>query len=489
MDELTCPECGTRMRYDFAEKRIQCPDCGHSPLDAKMAEVKAEGPPQYGGAIMHRGELNIHARSAFNTAQDQLHDGDSDDALESFKRALFYQPDFVDAHLAIADLVEDEATKREHLGFILAHDGSNQEALRRLMVLNGRLTEAEAARTHHHDDQRIEHVEQVQANAGESLLCPVCGGNLTIHRSGEVRCKHCGHTEMRQTERDVRADSLSMALLERKAKPVRWVVGKRILHCNQCGAERTIPARKMRAECPFCDSAQVVQQDAIESLEQPAGLVPFKISRDEASARIRESLESFKNRIANLFDKNRIAGQTIEGLYLPFWIFDAWVEVTETRSYMSAQSAESMLGLRASQPRQEENRFTDALINIPICAVTSPPASLTRKLSPYDLDAMLAYAPKLLAKYPAELYSVDFDTASLEARSIVSKTMRRKYEAAQRDSEQMRLRVSSLVQNMSFRLVLLPVWIAQLTEVDGDRRVVLVNGQSGEVVLGKSEKR
>jgi hypothetical protein len=294
---------------------------------------------------------------------------------------------------------------------------------------------------------------------------------------------------MRQTGQNVGADSLAMALLERKAKPVRWVVGKRILHCQQCGAERTIPARKLRAECPFCGSAQVVQQDAIEALEQPDGLVPFSITRDEASIRIHAEMESFKQRLANVFDKNRIAGQTMEGLYLPFWIFDAWIEVTETRSYVSAQSAESMLGLRVSQPRQEQNTFSDALLNIAVCAVTSPPASLTRKLTPYKLDAMVAYAPKLLAKYPAELYSIDFDRASLEARSRVSKTMRKKHEAAQRDTEQMRLRVSSLVKNMHFRLALLPVWIAQLTEVDGDRRTVLVNGQTGEVVLGKSEKR
>ena len=48
---------------------------------------------------------------------------------------------------------------------------------------------------------------------------------------------------------------------------------------------------------------------------------------------------------------------------------------------------------------------------------------------------------------------------------------------------------SPKIQNMSFRLVLLPVWVASLMEDDGDVRAALVNGQTGKVALGKAEKR
>ncbi len=41
---------------------------------------------------------------------------------------------------------------------------------------------------------------------------------------------------------------------------------------------------------------------------------------------------------------------------------------------------------------------------------------------------------------------------------------------------------------MTFRLLLLPVWIALLAEQDGDRRIGLVNGQTGKVALGKAQK-
>jgi hypothetical protein len=50
------------------------------------------------------------------------------------------------------------------------------------------------------------------------------------------------------------------------------------------------------------------------------------------------------------------------------------------------------------------------------------------------------------------------------------------------------MNVSTLVIQMSFSLVLMPVWVATLTERDGDLRTALVNGQNGQVALGKARQ-
>lgn len=484
MDELICPHCGKRMRYDNEQGKIMCRDCNYSPLEAKIEQIQAQGPRQR-PRISHRGELNRNALAAFNTGYDYLHRGDRAGALESFRRATFFQPDFADAHIAIADVVDDEKTKRDHLGTVIAFDPTNPEALRRLMVLNGRLSEEEVARTYHHNDPHIEHIDQITARNAEILLCPVCGGHLTVHdESGQVECKYCGHVEIRTPSRDVGADLLAMALIERKAKPVRWVVGQRILHCNECGAERTIPARRLTHQCPFCGSQHVVRQEAVESLEQPDGLIPFRLSRQQAGESIKAELQRLRHRIAALFDDNRIASGSLEPVYLPFWYFDALADVTETRLY----NGKAPIPGFAPSNAVTRSTFTDGMNNVPICGVTSPPPDLTARLPPFDLDAMVAYEARLLAKYPAELYNIDFDNASLEARSMISQALRSKYGRRQIGEEQVRIIVSSAIKSMSFRLVLVPVWIARLVEVDDDTRTALVNGQTGKVVLGRSQK-
>jgi hypothetical protein len=227
----------------------------------------------------------------------------------------------------------------------------------------------------------------------------------------------------------------------------------------------------------------------MEALEQPDGLLPFRIGREAAAASIQAELEGLRHRIANFFDNNRIAYQVMQGVYLPFWFFDALLEVTETRTYMSSDRSDNLFNMRASMPATERNVFADAMNNVAVCAVKTPAPALTRRLGPFNMDEMVAYQPKLLAKYPAGLYTIDFDAASLEARSMISKAMRRKHEARIQKSEQMQVSISSIVQTMDFRLLLVPVWVVSMIEADDDTRAALVNGQSGEVILGKPQKR
>jgi uncharacterized Zn finger protein (UPF0148 family) len=482
---MTCPECGTRMRYDFAEGGIRCPQCGHSPLEAQR-ERTLQNPREH-VSIGHTGPVNPNAISAFRTAHDYLHRGDQPRAIEALHRALAFQKDFTDAHLWIAKLVHDEKTKRKHLSVILAYDPGNVDALREMMVLNGQLTREEADRTHHHEDQQIKHLDAPVTTESEALLCPVCGGHMTVHEaSGTVECAFCGHSEPHKSQSAVGAGtSLAMALLKRKAQPVRWVVGSRLLVCQECGSERTIPARKLSDECPFCGSTHVIRQDAAGSFEQPEGLVQFRINQRAASEAIEEELGSLRHRIAGLFNNNRIKHMVIEGVYLPFWMFDVLSQISITRRIRNTSKYGRMSNI---QPVTREE-FTDGLYDVPICGVVPPDRGLTTKLGRYNLDRVLPYEARLLARIPAQLYNVDFDKASLEVRSVASKIFEEKHKPIEFHTEDdVEITVSSMIKQMSFRLLLLPVWVATLTEEDGDTRTALVNGQHGKVVLGRTTK-
>lgn len=483
-DDMTCPNCGARMRYDFAQSKIRCFNCDYVPLDAQIAQAQSRGPFKEID-ITHRGEVNANALAAFRSGHDYLRQGDKAKAAESFKRAAYFQKDFADAYLWLAEIADDEKTKRSYLSEVLALDGSNPEALRKIMILNGRLTPEQAARTHHYNDVRTQQVDAPVTAQTDVLLCPICSGNLTVDdATGVVECRFCGYKEQRAPKHTVGSDSLNMALIERKAQAVKWVIGERLLHCNECGAQRTIPARKLSDECPFCGSTHVIVRDALGSFEQPDGLVPFQVTRDQAAQSIRAQLNTFTQRLASFFDNNRLKRAMLDGVYLPFWMFDALLDVTETRTYKGG-SRSSRFAIAQSQTR---TTYTDGVNNIAVCAVTSPPKTLIEKIGRFDLNAAVTFEPGLLAKYPAELYSIDFDKASLEARSIASARIREKTEIREGSNDQYEISVFAAVRNMSFQLMLLPVWVATLTEEDGDVRTALVNGQTGKVVLGRTEK-
>ncbi|PJF41063.1 MAG: hypothetical protein CUN54_02870 [Phototrophicales bacterium] len=490
--ERTCPDCGEELTLNFSNYTATCAHCGYrrnslTGLDEKANQVKEHG-PQHAVLLTHKGEIYPRARSAFYTGHDHLHRGNPEAALEAFQRALSLQPDFTDAHLWIAKLIDDEAAKREHLSFILANDPAHLEATREIMILNGDMTREEAERTHHYNDPELRQADEAVQAAFDTLECPVCMGDLTVHDdNNHVECKFCGYTATRpQPTMGIGATSLTAALLKRKAQQTKWVIGERLLHCNNCGAQRTIPGTKLSSHCPFCDSNQVIVQDALDSFEQPVGLIPFAITRNEAGEHIKKQLSTFGNRLRGIFDNNKVARATLNGYYLPFWIFDVYVQVTQTTMYYG--------GMGGGYIPAQRSEYSDAVYDIAVCGVTSPPQHLTAKLGAYNLKKMVAYDPQLLARYPAELYSIDFDKAALEARSIVAKQMREKYNHGVRrrsgfeDEREEEIQVSTMPQYMDFQLVLMPVWVVTLIEEDDDMRTALVNGQTGTVVLGKARK-
>jgi DNA-directed RNA polymerase subunit RPC12/RpoP len=492
MDTPLCSTCQTPMTYDSAAALFRCKTCGarverpHETLEQAAARLASQGTRPH-VQLTHNGRVDPRAQSIFEAAHDSLWRKQTEDALRLFRRAVEIQPDFADAHLWLAKLAEDPAVQREHLSDILANDPGHLEALRLMMALNGRLP-MDAAPA---DEPTAPHAVSQPVNVEQqTLICPVCGGHLTADdETGRVICKFCGHEERLQprTVLENAGDTLSMALIERRARPVRWQVGSRVHKCDRCGAARTLPARELSGTCPFCGSTHVLLQDALDTITQPDGLVPFSVTEQDAADAIRERLRGLDERLTGLLDRdNRIVNMTLEGVYLPFWVFDALTRVDITITDDDVRWGDRR-SYASSRPAYQHFTVQDGLTGEPVPAFTSPAPELARQVLPFDLDTMLPYEPKLLARYPAVLYDVDFDQASLEARSLASARAR---ERAIRDYQRGEVTVTAMALplQMTFELALLPVWVGTLFERDGDTRPVLVNGISGRAALGKTKR-
>lgn len=485
--DLTCPECGKRMSFDLSSTTVMCKHCGHkrgTGLDERAAEVRAK--PRLNVSLANESALSPRAVSLFYTAHDYLHQGDKAEALATLQDAIDVEPDFEDAHLWIVKISDDEKLKREHLSSILAVNPSHLEATRLMLVLNGRLTPEQAERGMRSEGPVLQKADGAVKTATTTLRCPNCKGDMTVNEaSGMAECRFCGASAPAPTRNTDAPDLLVAALLERRAESVRWVIGERLLHCNECGAERTMAADQLSMRCPFCDSNHVIEQDALGSFTQPDGIVPFQVTRDQAGALIKDKLRGVSERLKSWFDNNKVSRATLNGYYLPFWVFDAMVEVTRTRIDNNPSPDRN----RFVAPAYQQTKQSDAIYDLEVCGVKSPASELTRQLGEYDIKTMVEYEPTLLAKYPAQIYTIDFDKAALEARSLVSNMMRSRYTKREISDDGVSINVFSNIHQMTFRLALMPVWIASLLEEDGDHRLALVNGQSGRVVLGKAEKR
>jgi DNA-directed RNA polymerase subunit RPC12/RpoP len=410
-----------------------------------------------------------------------------EEALTSLRQAIDQQSDFLDAHLWIARLSLDPKEKHEHYSEILANISNHLEATRELMVLNGQLSREEADRSLNSDEQLVQDAEApVKAQLLE-IDCSNCGGSLEVPAGqNQVTCQFCGHIKKIETKQGIGMQSLTVAMLKERGQAVKWRVGKHLLHCDNCSAERVISSDTMTVECPFCGSDHVIKADALHSFIQPDGLIPFELEQKEASAAIERELHSTMEKFKGIFGNNRAKSIRYTPVFLPFWVFDVAAQIVRTRIRKKEKEG-SFVSYGQSYPVTQREEFGDSINNLPYCGTNTPPRNLTSRLDPFDYSAVVPYDPKRLANATAQLYAIDFQKASLAIRKDAGEWFRFRHGQSLPNSEET-ITVSHMIQNMSFRLLLLPVWVATILEEDGDIRLGLVHGQKGKATLGKAYK-
>lgn len=438
----------------------------------------------------------------FTSAMDALMKKNYNETLRNLKRCLEDNVDFIDARLWLGRLEDDPDVRMKHVKHVLALQPNNGEAMREMMILKGELDPD--ADFNDFTEAEVRHADGAVAAKIRTIKCPRCGSpNMSDDDASDniLVCDSCGYKIDKPKTTGGGLQSLTAALIKRRSQDVVWIVGSRTLKCNGCGAERTLGRSQMSSECPFCGSRQVIEQDALGSLTQPEGIVPFRVPKQEALEQVKLATKSTMEKLKGFFVENRISRTEISGVFLPFWVFDGMVDITHTYEMVENGQQDKTSGtirllagdlggignFRSSNTlRSITERFNDALLNLPIPAFKQPPTELVLRTGKFDYGRAVDYKPDFIAQHAAELYTIDFDKASMEVRGTVSEVMRRKYH---RDDGYYRTtNIMAMMTQATFRLMLVPMWAVTIFEKDGDVRPVLVNGQTGQVALGKAAK-
>ncbi len=508
---MNCPRCHQdRLVFDWAIGTMRCESCGHrlyeddapSPAAPEPLAALPPAPPAQADpatpTVFSSGkrppiafdvpvgmdldalpeQLNdfekVRMRGRLETVMYALAQGRRQAAYRALKAALEISPDYADGWLQLAALAEDAEEQRACLEHVLASQPGHTLAMHTLARLDGSLAETAAP-------SGPSQPEPGQL-AAQTLKCPQCGGQLTyLEHNKEVVCHHCGYRVLDADDlaRTDRHETLLQGNLKRKQEAVAWNIGTRWLRCDSCGAITTLSRQTLTSTCRFCQSRHVLQENVNLRFEQPDLIVPFSVSGDQAGAAISEHLTSGMRRLTRLF-ADAVDRISLEGVYLPFWVFDADMVVTWSWTSAPAHGKHPVL-----------------LSDVPYLAAPAPSRELLEKIEPFDLRRGVDYDPRLLATYPALLYSVDLPQASIDVRTRLTRQACRQAEPGLRinkprgynnDDDPGRLQTHAATQFLTYRFALLPVWIGFLLEEDGDRQPVLVNGQTGKVALGSREK-
>ena len=304
-----------------------------------------------------------------------------------------------------------------------------------------------------------------------------------------LKCPHCG------TLNEIAADATPIEELDFQTQ-LQQMSDKQdtheavVIHCDGCGAESTLPPNTAAGSCPFCGRPIVATAQA-KTLIKPRSLLPFAIDRGKATPQFASWLGGLWFAPSSL--KSAAESGKLVGVYLPAWTYDAQTtsDYTGDRGdhyWVTETYTETVNGQTVTRTRQvQHTRWSSAsgVVDVPfddvlVLADQSLPDRLRRKLEGWDLPALVPYNDDYLSGFVAETYQVDLPNGFEAAKQIMDGTIR---VAVCRDIGGDEQRIDSLSTQyaaITFKHILLPVWISAY-RFGGQTYHFVINGRTGRV--------
>lgn len=332
-----------------------------------------------------------------------------------------------------------------------------------------------------------------KAVRSQRFVCSECAAELKFDAaSGKLKCDHCGATRDVPTGTGTVVEHDFFQGLAAAPKGLGTGAATRTARCQECGANVVFPDGVTATRCTFCGSSKVLEQAENQNAIAPESLLPFAIDKKNANQSFTDWLGKLWFRPSDLRRLARV--ESVAGVYVPFWTYDAHVDSSwtadagyyyyETEEYTATENGQEVRKRREVQHTRWERAWgqrADDFDDVLVCASVGLPRELAARFSTFDTQRLVPYSPGFLAGWRAEEYAVDLPDGFALAQRIMEDEQRRRCGHDVPGDTQRDLRVDNVFSAVTFKHVLLPVWIAAY-RYNGQVFRFLVNGQTGEVV-------
>lgn len=319
--------------------------------------------------------------------------------------------------------------------------------------------------------------------------CSNCGADLR-YAPGEtdLECDFCGSREtiegMSDAPGTIAEIDYSAALQGLDEAEIEAI---RVSTCPNCAAQVEFDPAVHATECPFCATPVVADTGTTRHIK-PKGVLAFQLTERAAKAAMTDWLGRLWFAPNGLQEYAR-KGRKLQGIYVPYWTFDA-----QTNSRYTGQKGTvyyvNQTVMRDGKPQQirvqkvrwspKSGRVARFFDDVLVLASKALPKSMTDALEPWDLSELTPYTPELLAGFRAEAYTVTLQDGLPEARAHMDRVILRDIKFDIGGDRQQVSSVATEVNQVTFKHILLPVWMAAYKYRGRTFRFV-INGRTGQV--------
>lgn len=333
---------------------------------------------------------------------------------------------------------------------------------------------------------------QTAATAAKQFPCGSCGAKLEYYPgAATLKCPYCSHeNKIPQSADEINEldfyEYFARATEQGDSHEVQTV------KCQSCGATSTLQPNISMSHCPFCGT-QLQAQAKASRLIRPGAILPFKVTKNKALGQFREWLNGL------WFAPNALKNQAakeggIKGMYIPYWTFDAksttWYDGERGEDYYETQhyTERDDDGNTVSRSRTVTHtrwhqasgtvwqNFDDTLV----LAGRSLPPEIMNELEPWEMKQLVPYQDAYMSGFQAEAYQVDLGDGFERAKQQMDGEIRETIKMDIGGDHQRIATVRTQFDDITFKHILLPVWISAYKYGDKSYRF-LINGSTGEV--------
>jgi hypothetical protein len=326
----------------------------------------------------------------------------------------------------------------------------------------------------------------------EKNSCPACGAQAEWNPSKQALiCPYCGTEspyELNKETGNIEEIDLVKTLREMPEELRGWQAKKKSVRCRSCRAVSVFDPEKVGKNCEFCGSPELVDYEELKPPIRPQSLLPFKISETNVRDRIRKWYSS-RWFAPNKLKKSALV-DTVHGVYLPYWTFDAkvfcrWTAESGYYYYTTETYRDSSGKTRTRQVRKVRwesssgslhHFFDDELVS----GSKGVRPDLLRQIEPFPTRELVNYDKGFLSGFVVEHYQVVLLDAAKTSIELMNQKL---YHicASQVPGDTFRnLQIEPDYSDKTFKHVLAPVWLL-VYNYGAKAFQVVVNGFTGQI--------
>lgn len=310
--------------------------------------------------------------------------------------------------------------------------------------------------------------------------CNSCGAMLEFNPlAGGLACPYCGHEEaIPEDDIDAPERAFNQHNLSESVEMARFSDQAMEVACPSCRARVVFEPPDVAGNCPFCNTSIATPAEPSKPVAKPDGILPCKVTHKEAQQFFRKWLGGHWFAPDNL--KTLAQSELFQGIYLPYWTFDACANTVYTGERGDYESTRRD-GDRRIHWQAVGGQFETTFDDIMVPATQSLNAKHLKRLKGWDLNDVVTYTPSFLAGYKAQRYQVPLDKAWNTAKTEMDGYLNRDVEA-EIGGDRQRVHSANFEYNeITYKHILLPVWMSTFL-YNKKKYQVIVNGQTGEVI-------